>query len=219
MSEPTEEKDIQLHDDKETLLTQAVTVEYGVSVSTDPQDWIDDTKRVDDALIGFRFKLGKDEWTPRLVVPVFGATSVLVSLIHQLIQNGHNELALDLFRETESREEQSSLISLLTTGVDSKSDFEKERVYPHDEPTLDLIKATSTLISMVCAGDKEGAATHITSINEAGALEPVTRFMGLMAGRAIGYIAMMTQMDPTSVTHVLAGSALFESQTDDLDDF
>ena len=85
MSEPTEEKDIQLHDDKETLLTQAVTVEYGVSVSTDPQDWIDDTKRVDDALIGFRFKLGKDEWTPRLVVPVFGATSVLVSLIHQLI--------------------------------------------------------------------------------------------------------------------------------------
>ena len=139
MSEPTEEKDIQLHDDKETLLTQAVTVEYGVSVSTDPQDWIDDTKRVDDALIGFRFKLGKDEWTPRLVVPVFGATSVLVSLIHQLIQNGHNELALDLFRETESREEQSSLISLLTTGVDSKSDFEKERSIRDHLPSLNEI--------------------------------------------------------------------------------
>jgi hypothetical protein len=217
MSEETEAKDIPLHDDKETLLTQAVTVEYGVSVSTDPSDWLDDNQRVDDDLIGFRFQLGKDEWTPRLVVPVFGATSVLVSLIHQLIDNGHTELALDLFRESENRDEQASLISLLTTGVDSKADFEKERAYPHDEPTLDLIKATSSLITMVCSGDKESASAHIADIQEAGALEPVTRFMALMAGRAIGYIAMMTSMDPNSVTHVLAGSALFESQNDDYD--
>ena len=200
---------------QDTLLTQGVTVEYGVSVSTDPSDWIDTESRVDDPLIAFRFQLGADDWTPRYVVPVFGAISVVASLIHQLTENGHKELALDLFRESESRNEQAAVLSLLQAGMEHKSDFTREIAYPEDEPTLDLIRAANSLIGLVCSGNKDGAAMAIEAINEANGLEPVTRFMGLMCGRAIGYIAMMTNMEPDSVLHVLAGAALFESQSDD----
>jgi len=199
----------------DTLLTQGVTVEYGVSVSTDPADWMDEDSRVDDPLIAFRFQLGKDEWTPRYVVPVFGAISMVASLIHQLTENGHGELALDLFREAEGRSEQAAVLSLLQAGMEQKEALLRERAYPHDEPTLDLIRACASLITMVCSGNKDGAATSIGLINDANSLEPVTRFLSLMAGRAIGYIGMMTSMDPDSVLHVLAGAALFENQDDD----
>jgi len=199
----------------DTLLTQGVTVEYGVSVSTDPADWMDDGTRVDDSLIAFRFQLGKEEWTHRFVVPVFGAISMVASLIHQLTENGHQELALDLFRESDGRAEQAAVLGLLQAGMEQKDALAREQAYPHDEPTLDLIRACSALISMVTAGNRDAAAQAIASINEANGLEPVTRFMGLMAGRAIGYIAMMTNMEPDSVLHVLAGAALFESQEDE----
>ena len=196
-------------------MTQGVTVEYGVSVSTDPSDWIDTEARVDDPLIAFRFQLGVDDWTARYVVPVFGAISMIASLIHQLIENGHSDLALDLFRESEGRSEQAAVLSLLQSGMEQRDDFTREIAYPHDEPTLDLIRATNAVIQMVCSGNKDGAAQAIEAINQANGLEPLTRFMALMAGRSIGYIAMMTNMEPDSVLHVLAGAALFESQGDD----
>ena len=199
----------------DTLLTQGVTVEYGVSVSTDPSDWMDEDARVDDALIAFRFQLGKDEWTHRFVVPAFGAISMVASLVHQLTENGHKELALDLFRESDGRAEQAAVLSLLQAGMEQKDALLREQAYPHDEPTLDLIRACNALITMVTAGNRDAVAVSISNINEANGLEPVTRFMALMAGRAIGYIAMMTNMEPDSVLHVLAGAALFESQADD----
>ena len=200
---------------QDTLLTQGVTVEYGVSVSTDPSDWVDLEARVDDPLIAFRFQLGTDDWTPRYVVPVFGAISMIASLVHQLIENGHHELALDLFRESDGRSEQAAVLSLLQSGMERRDDFTREISYPQDEPTLDLIRATNAIIQMVCSGNKDAAAQAIEAISTANGLEPLTRFMALMAGRAIGYIAMMTHMDQDSVLHVLAGAALFESQADD----
>jgi hypothetical protein len=199
----------------DTLLTQGVTVEYGVSVSTDPAQWMEEEGRVDDPLIGFRFQLGKDEWTPRFVVPVFGGMAMVMSLIHQLMDNGHEELALDLFRESGDKREQASLLTLLTAGKESKEKFARELAYPSDEPTLDLIRATSAIIAMVVGGNKSGAANAIDQISESAGLEPVCRFLALMAGRSIGYIAMMTGMDPDSVMHILAGAALFENHNED----
>ena len=190
-------------------------MEYGVSVSTDPADWLDEEVRVDDDLIAFRFQLGKEDWTHRYVVPVFGAISMVASLVHQLTENGHHELALDLFRESEGRAEQAAVLGLLQAGMEQKDALQRELAYPHDEPTLDLIRACNALITMVTSGNRDGAAAAIAQINEANGLEPVTRFRGLMAGRAIGYIAMMTNMEPDSVLHVLAGAALFESQEDE----
>lgn len=193
-------------------------MEYGVSISTDISDWLDEESRVDTPLIGLRFQLGKDEWTQRYVLPVFGGIGMMASLIHQMTEHGHDDLPLDLFREADSKQEQAAILGLLTKGRDQRSEILRDLTYPEDEPTIDLIRATAALISMVMSANKDAAAVAIGQIDEAGGLPAVCRFMALMAGRAMGYIAMMTSMDPDSVMHILAGAAMFESQQDERDD-
>jgi len=199
----------------DTVLTQGFTTEYGVSISTEVGDWLDGDKQVDTALIGLRFQLGKDEWTDRFVIPFFGAVSLMASLVHQMIEQGHEDLALQLFREAADKGEQASVLTLLTAGHTNKSDLLREKVYPENEPTVDLVRAVAAVISAVMNDNQEASAVAIDQMDTTGALPLVSRFLATMAGRAIGYIAVMSEMSPDSVLHIIAGSSLVDFDEED----
>ena len=202
---------------EKTMLIQGCSVEYGVTISTDVNDWVDDDGMTDTPIIGIRFQLGKDEWTDRFVMPVFGGTALMTSLIHQMVDAGHEDLALELFREAANKEEQSSILTLLTANSDKK-DFYRELAFPENEPTIDLIKAATAIIHATINDDREGVALSVSRIDEAGGLPAVTRFLALMAGRSIGYLSMLTDMAPDTLMNILAGTALFELGNENDDD-
>jgi hypothetical protein len=199
--------------DKTTLI-QGCSIEYGVTISTKVKDWVDDDGMTDTPIIGIRFQLGKDEWTDRFVMPVFGGTAMMSSLIHQMVDAGHEDLALELFREAANKEEQSSILTLLTSKT-SKSDYYREMTFPENEPTLDLIRASTAIIQQTINDDRDSVAQSVATVDEAGGLPAVTRFIALMAGRSIGYISLLTEMSPETVMNILAGSALFEAENGD----
>jgi hypothetical protein len=201
--------------EKATTLIQGCSVEYGVTISTDAADWANaDIENVDTPIVGIRFQLGKDEWTDRYVMPVFGSVAMMTSLIHQLLDAGHDDLALELLREADGKAEQGSVLSLLTSGA-NKNRLYEELTFPKDEPTLDLIKAATALIQQTINDQREEVSENIETIDIAGGLPSVSRFIALMAGRAIGYISLITEMSPDTIMNILAGAALFESDGND----